>query len=117
MKNNLNFGVCEGRHQIRANDGTEIVNYVFGCDVDPTDVEGLENHAWKYFDEYFQANGNTCGNINIYVTGLTVATIAIVNALLQMKKVIRLWHYDRETGKYFPQKVYDILVEPEYYGI
>ena len=106
MKREINFGVCAGRHEIVTNDGNLVKNYVFDKIVNPTDVVGLEAHARKYFKEYFETNGRPFSDVNVYVTGLTVATIAIVNVLLELKEVVCLWHYDRESEKYFSQKIY-----------
>ena len=45
-------------------------------------------------------------NLNLYVTGLTVAVIAILNVCRGEDINVTLWHYDRDTGEYYPQKVY-----------
>lgn len=43
--------------------------------------------------------------INIYVTGLTVALIAAINAAKEIGASVTLYHFDRETGNYFEQSV------------
>lgn len=44
-------------------------------------------------------------SINIYVTGLTVALIAAINAAKEIGASVTLYHFDRETGNYFEQSV------------
>lgn len=43
--------------------------------------------------------------INIYVTGLTVALIAAINAAKEIGVTVTLYHFDRETGNHFEQSV------------
>ena len=88
---NKNFGLCEGRHEING-----VTEYIFGNTIaDPTDTEGLKRKALAFFVE--------C--INIYVTGLTVALIAAINAAKEIGASVTLYHFDRETGNYFEQSV------------
>lgn len=45
--------------------------------------------------------------LNIYVTGLTSALIAAINAartFINIKNIV-VWHYDRNADTYKPQKV------------
>lgn len=44
-------------------------------------------------------------HINLYVTGLTVALIAFLNMTKRENISVTLYHFDRETGEYFPQNV------------
>lgn len=44
-------------------------------------------------------------HINLYVTGLTVALIAFLNAMKMEDVTITLYHFDRETGEYYTQEV------------
>lgn len=93
-----NFGLCEGRHEI---DG--VTEYIFGNTIaDPTDTEGLKEEALAFFMD----NGvKSTECINIYVTGLTVALIAAINAAKEVGASVTLYHFDRETGNYFEQSV------------
>ena len=43
--------------------------------------------------------------LNLYVTGLTVALIAVLNATRELGIKVTLWHFDRESGKYYCQEV------------
>ena len=88
-------GLCEGRHPLPVNE------YVFGSIIeDPTDVNGLEEVA----EEFFRNLIPNC-LIELYVTGLSVALIAAINAASKYINVrnIVLMHYDSKTNTYYPQ--------------
>ena len=95
---NKNFGLCEGRHEING-----VTEYIFGNTIaDPTDTAGLEKEAFAFFMD----NGvKSTESVNIYVTGLTVALIAAINAAKEIGASVTLYHFDRETGRYFGQSV------------
>ena len=43
-------------------------------------------------------------SLDLYVTGLTVALVSVLNACRQLGIVGTLYHYDREEGNYYPAK-------------
>lgn len=43
--------------------------------------------------------------LDLYVTGLTVALISVLNACRELEIEVTLYHYDRESGNYYPQQV------------
>lgn len=89
------MSLCEGRHPIPdAKDGS-----IFTTEINPLDVEGLEAEAEA---KLFALN---IRKLNLYVTGLTVALIAVLNAARKLNIAVTLYHYDRETGNYYPQEV------------
>ena len=93
------FGLCRGRHEIRHKN--EVVNdFIFNNEVNPLDVNGLEQIAL----ETLSAIDNN-EPVALYVTGLSVALIAVVNAAIKLDQELTLYHYDRETGDYYPQKL------------
>ena len=95
MKKLINVALCEGRHPIPdATDGA-----IFGTIINPTDVDGLEQEAINFL------KGSGCASLNLYVTGLTVALIATLNACKQLNIAVTLYHFDRDSGEYFPQNV------------
>lgn len=133
MKNNvLKMSLCEGRHSIPdAVDGA-----IFPAVIeDVTDVRGLEVAAEAaiaqaalaryragetgYFpighylhrvevEGCFPAIGiSPPFSLVLYVTGLTVALVAVINACMRVGISITLMHFNRETGDYYPQ---DVLV-------
>ena len=94
MKNaTLNMALCEGRHAIpNATNGA-----IFGNTINPIDVCGLEEKALNKL-EGVKA-------LNLYVTGLSVALVAVINVCHREGIMLTLWHYDRDSGNYYPQSV------------
>lgn len=89
--------LCAGRHNIPdAVDGC-----IFEQIEDPTDVRSIERHASRYIQDKFENEG--LAKINLFVTGLTVALCAVLKICLFYGVEVVLWHYDRDTGEYFPQ--------------
>lgn len=87
------MSLCKGRHEIpQAIDGS-----IFGAEVDPLDLSGMEREAAEQLRGVF--------TLNLYVTGLTVALVAVLNVGREQKIKVTLYHYNRETGDYYPQEV------------
>ena len=88
-----NMALCEARHDIpQAVDGS-----IFGNTINPLDVCGLEETA------LVKLIGVKA--LNLYVTGLSVALVAVINVCHRERIMLTLWHYDRESGDYYPQSV------------
>lgn len=121
----LILGVCEGRHEMPCK------NFIFGQEIDQkwlVNPKMLEELAFWHLCENLEDAGllswrqqpdpenygsdiavnyaATGTELVIYVTGLTVAVFATVNAAkaLEFAK-ITLMHFDRESGQYYPQLV------------
>ena len=89
------MALCKGRHEIpEAMDGA-----IFEKAVNPLDVDGLEEEALA------RLSALEINFLDLYVTGLTVALIAALNAAKKLNIAVTLYHYDRESGKYYPQGV------------
>lgn len=86
------FGVCAGRHEM------PVQEFVFGETVDPTRPVKLYNTAYDKIPEDAE-------HIDLYVTGLTPATLAIVAVCANRGISLTAYNYNRETGKYMPQEV------------
>lgn len=86
--------LCEGRHKTPATDGA-----LFATDIDPVDVCGLERQAKE------KLSNLNIKELNLYVTGLTVALVAALNAAKELGIQVTLWHFNRENGEYYCQKV------------
>lgn len=86
--------LCKGRHSTPATDGA-----VFETEVNPLDISALESEAKKKLVSL------NITKLNLYVTGLTVALIAVLNATRELGIKVTLWHFDRESGKYYCQEV------------
>ena len=89
----ITMGLCAGRHNIPGVD-----NYIFPENVSPTDPTQLLDIAWKNIP----AGTKT---LHVYVTGLTVAMLAVVSVCQARGISLIAHHYDRESGKYYPQSV------------
>lgn len=61
---------------------------------------GNHDHGWT--DEYESVN---IDRLRLYVTGLSVALVAALNACRELGIAVELLHYDRETGTYYGQEV------------
>jgi hypothetical protein len=89
----LNMALCAGRHSIpQAKDGA-----IFESEINPLDMSGMaETATLKLAD---------CQHLNLYVTGLSVALVEVINVCLVDNISLTLWHFDRETEDYYPQRV------------
>ena len=115
---NFVFGLCKGRHELPC----EV--FLFNGEISPLNVLWLEKIA-RYSLQCEAHRTETCvwnirfngeydeaffdfpeeATVTIYVTGLTVALIAVLNVLRSYKASVVLMHYDRETNTYYEQKV------------
>ena len=92
-KEEVKMALCQGRHEIpEAVDGA-----VFGNSLNPLDLEGMQGTVAA------KLAGVT--TLNLYVTGLSVALVEVINFCHANGVVLTLWHFDRETGSYYSQKV------------
>lgn len=122
MYKSLNLALCEGRHSIpQATDGTIFPHEI----TDMTNTPALERTAYEGIFYACMVHGGGLlryepkleditdipfvfeqgMSINLYVTGLTVALIAALNVCHTCGIKVTLWHYNRETGDYYPQEV------------
>lgn len=90
----LKMSVCEGRHSIsNAVDGS-----IFGETI--TDA-----FNWYKMDQVIHAKLKACSRLDLYVTGFTPATLAIINYCLVNLIPLTCWHYDLKSGEYVPQVI------------
>lgn len=116
----LRYGVCEGHHDL------PVDGYIFLADLNPdliTDPDKLKEWAWKklrnaisdceaerrflmttdeYDDIYVTA---PAAKLDLYVTGLTVALIAVIEAAKELYLPVMLYHYNKSTGEYYTQRI------------
>ena len=92
MGEHKTLGLCRGRHDIPG-----VEEYIFDTNVDPLDTKRLYQTAMTTVPER--------GNLDLYVTGLSVALLAVVGACEDRLCTLRCWHYVRDTGSYYPQTV------------
>lgn len=94
----MKVGLIKGRHEL------PVELYVFEEIKDVTDYEAMEEHCQEFLY-------NHDGHIDLYVTGLTAATVAFINAAVFLRsydgisRSVTLWHYDLETKTYKPQQL------------
>tara|TARA_R100000329_G_scaffold57260_1_gene51837 strand:- start:227 stop:604 length:378 start_codon:yes stop_codon:yes gene_type:complete len=106
-----NWGLCEGRHEI-----PNVDRYIFGKIEDVLDFDNLAKQANIWSSELFNwitADGDMNvlsddipegWSINLYVTGLTSALIALLGSYWWWDVTgITFWHFNRDTGEYVPQ--------------
>lgn len=90
----LKLGLCAGRHTI-----DNIQGYIFEEIKDVTNAGALFNEAYANLKELED------GKLELYVTGLTVALIEVLNACKFLNIKVELYHFNRETNSYFKQNV------------
>ena len=96
------IGLCEGRHDI-----PDVADYFFG-EIPAgkvTDFQWMEETAFGKLERLYEDGELGGSSIDIYVTGLTPALIAALNACRRANINPILYHYDRATGSYIPQTV------------
>lgn len=126
----LHMALCEGRHDIpQAVDGA-----IFPADIpDVTDICSLERTAEaaiavaalahyrageteylptaKYANAVEERMGFPQIDVSpgfglvLYVTGLSVALVSIINVCLHVGISLTLMHFNKENGDYYPQEV------------
>mgnify|MGYP000945281539 CR=1 FL=1 len=93
----ISLGTIKGRHQL------PVTDYVFNEEIrDVTDVDKIQQDVDYYFNELSE----TCNDkvqIVLYITGFTVATLAIVKACKRLGYELVAMHFDRESNSYFGQ--------------
>lgn len=89
MKKINKLGLCRGRHDI-----PNVTEYIFPCEVDPLDLNGM---AKMVADKL-----KGIEVLELYITGLTVALIEVVEYCNLNKVALTLMRFDRETGGYYP---------------
>lgn len=89
------LALCEGRHEIPgAIDGA-----IFDGELDPTDIVGINQLAYSKLEPF-----KGC-KLELYVTGLTVALISVLNVSRTLNISVTCWHFNREKGDYYSQIV------------
>lgn len=95
----ISVGTVSGRHQL------PVQEYVINEEIeDVTDVDSIQKKVDKYFEENI-ANVDDKVELILYVTGLTLVVLAIVNACKKYGCDLVCMHYDRENDCYIGQKI------------
>lgn len=94
--NILTIGTCSGRHEMPVNE------FIFNNAVeDVTDVESINNTVKSVLDS--KMDGKDI--IHLYVTGLTVLSMAVVKYCIDNNVNLVLYHFDMATKSYYSQVV------------
>ena len=120
MKNIINIGVCEARHQM------PVEEYIFPTVISSEDIVNTE----KLYDEAWESISRIVSNypkitdivsvaygedivvkrpdveIHLYATGLTVAVIAAIMAAKDMYIPVTVMHYDYVSNEYYSQRIH-----------
>ncbi len=105
----MHIGLCEGRHEIKQNNGEALDGFIFSQVDNPMDFLSHFEAAKDFFLESI-CNSHTDSNYTLYVTGLTtLLTATLLAAEKAGVKSLTLMHYDRESGNYLPQDVSPLL--------
>lgn len=116
MVKQVKLGLVAGRHDM------PVEEYVFENIFNPTDVDGLYKDAYSKLYKLFSGSYKTSivthlndadaysprkyrGHVDLYVSGLTTALIAVINAANVLDIHLTLWHYDRDSEEYYPQEI------------
>lgn len=95
----ISVGTVSGRHKL------PVQEYVINEEIeDVTDVDSIQKKVDKYFEENI-ANVDDKVELILYVTGLTLVVLAIVNACKKYGCDLVCMHYDRENDCYIGQKI------------
>ena len=86
----MKMNLCGGRHDMPAKEN------IF--DEAIADVKNLAAMNAIVAEKLKDVEG-----LDLYVTGLTVALGEVVNYCFKALIPLTLWHWDRESGEYFPQ--------------
>jgi len=86
----------KARHEHKEIDGLPAI---FPDGINPMDFTWLDELADDFICSCKEEH------LDIYVTGLTAATVAVIRSAIGYNKSLTLWHYDREADCYRPQKV------------
>lgn len=100
MANQYNAALCAGRHEIKTNEGVEVVDNIFNHIENPMDFDYMEGRASDFLHEI---ENDGVQILNLYITGLTPALTSFLALAQTWKGKITLWHFDRDTFTYKPQ--------------
>lgn len=93
------LALCESRHDMPE----EVEGSIFPNTIDPTDIRQISFNCAKALKA--AVTEKEYKYLKVYVTGLTVALIEVVNWCALHKVHLTLMHFNRDTGEYYPQDV------------
>lgn len=117
---NIKVGLVEGRHDLPVSDFI----YQEGDITFPLDMKKLAQIADKRLSEAgavssFEDRFNP-SQIDVFVTGLTAATTAVIRVALMKGYLLTLHHFDRDSQTWLPQTIIgksDLHLDSDYPSI
>lgn len=117
---NITVGLVEGRHDLPVTDFI----YQEGDITFPLDMGKLAQIAAKRLSDFgavssFEDRFNP-SKIDLYVTGLTAATTAVIRVALMEGYLLTLHHFDRDSQTWLPQTIIgksDLHLDSDYPSI
>ena len=100
----IELGLCKGRHDIQG-----VQEYIFENILDPTNLKYMHDKALETINKY--SSDVDYLYLGLYITGLTVATTSVINAVLDHNRtyknrvILTLYHYNKDTDTYYPQQI------------
>jgi hypothetical protein len=91
-------GLCAGRHNI------PVEKYIFSEVSDVMDFKALYDTADAFIHDNCNLRNWVGDPLDVVVTGLTQCTTAVMYACACHGVCLTLWHYNRDTGDYVPQR-------------
>lgn len=102
--NPINLALCKGRHNIpQATDGA-----IFENEINPLDIAGMAKTVAEKLEDALM--------VNLYVTGLSVALAEVIKYCYENNISLILWHFNKDTGEYYPQNIVRALTICPYCG-
>lgn len=97
IEKSVRMATWEGRHDIPdAVDGPVFLESDSEYITDPDTLEELA---------FYKLREMEVDHLHLYITGLTVAVLAIINACRVLNIRVTTWHYDRDYEDYFPYNI------------
>lgn len=100
----IKLGLCKSRHNIQG-----VEEYIFENTLDPTNLKYMQEKALETINKY--SSDVDYLYLGLYVTGLTVATTSVINAVIKHNRtyknrvILTLYHYNKDTDTYYPQQI------------
>ena len=100
----VSLGTIKGRHNL------PVTSYIFNEEIkNVTDVEKIENDVKTYFiSNILPMKADDDVQVILYITGLTIVTLAVVKACKVCGCELVCMHYDRDSDTYIAQKIIEI---------
>lgn len=98
----VSLGAIKGRHEL------PVKEYVIQEDLqDVTDIVAIEEKVDSYFEKLNKEYKEAKLQIILYITGLTVVTLAVVKSCKKLGYGLVCMHFDRDSNSYIAQPILD----------